>query len=215
MTRTHRLIGGCALALALAACAADPAPSAEPAADSASTSSSEGQPASYRSTTFTVPFQVEVPGWLPAQPSTEESNFVTWESTSADRKVRMLVPVSVFRPGETAPSAPPEDYLGYLLDQARAGGEFADQKTVEVDGRQVTLLTATSSSELDGSLGCQSQGMAAEDCWGLQPDLVLRIAVIPLEGSTLLAWCRTVRGEPGQEALLADFEQMLSTLRLG
>jgi hypothetical protein len=214
MTRTHRLIGGCALALALAACAADPAPSAGPTADGAAAGSS-AQPASYRSTAFTVPFEVEVPGWLPAQPSTEESNFVTWESTSADRKVRMLVPVSVFRPGETAPSAPPEDYLGYLLGQAQPGGEFTDQKTVEVDGRQATLLTATSTNALDGSLGCQSEGMAAEDCWGLQPDLVLRIAVIPLEGSTLLAWCRTVRDEPGQEALLADFEQMLSTLRLG
>jgi hypothetical protein len=206
----------CAMALVLTACAAGPAASAGPTTAGRSASGSDARSATYSSTTFVVPFEVEVPGWLPAQPSVEESNFVTWESTSEDRKVRMLVPVTVYLPGETTPSPPPADYLPYLLGQAQSGGEFTDQETVQVDGREATLLTATTGSGgLDGSLGCQSEGMAAEDCWGLQPDLTLRIAVIPLDGTTLLAWSRTVRDDPGSDDQIADFDQMISTLQLG
>src|SRR4051794_30624781 len=97
----------CAMALVLTACAAGPAASAGPTIAGRSASSSDARSATYSSTTFAVPFDVDLPGWLPAQPSTEEPNFVTWESTAEDRKVRMLLPVVVYRPGEVQASVPP------------------------------------------------------------------------------------------------------------
>ena len=215
MTFTRRTTALCCafgLTLSASACWDDPAPSpAAPAGEDASPGTGAG---TFSSDTFSVPFDVEIPSWLPADPSAEESHFVTWESTTEDRKVRMLVPVSVYVPGQAQPTPPPADYLGYLRSQEAAGASLTDEKAVDLDGRNVTLLTATTDRALDGDLGCQAEGMAAEDCWGLQPDLLLRIAVIPLDDSTLVAWSRAVRDEPGTEEQFADFDAMVASLEL-
>jgi hypothetical protein len=216
MTRSrHWAAAGCVLTLALSAtaCGDDPAPAAAPRA-SADSSPAPASPATFHSETFSVPFDVDVPAWLPAEPSVEETRFVTWESTSEDRKVRVLLPISVYRPGDTYTTPPPVDYLTYLREQAASGAEFTDETAVEVAGRSATLVTAGTDRAIDGSLGCPADGMTATDCFGLQPDLLLRLAVVPLDAGTLLIWARGVLGDPGIDEQFADFDEMLTSLEL-
>src|SRR5215210_6681721 len=141
MSHRRRPAAWCALALTVAVtgCAADATPTAgaanSEAADSEAANSRAADDATdYRSQEFSVPFEVQVPTWLPVEPSEETANFLTWESTSEDRKVRMLVPVSVYRPGDTAPTPPPEDYLAYLRGQSAVGGSFTHEVSLDVSG---------------------------------------------------------------------------------
>ena len=108
------------------------------------------------------------------------------------------------------PRLPPDDYAAYLLGQAADGAEFTDITNTTVDGRPATLVTATVADSLDGSLGCPETGMTAHDCFGLQPDLTLRIAVIDVGDETLLVWVRDIRGAPAE---YATFDAMLASLR--
>jgi hypothetical protein len=199
------------IAWALAACGGG---------SNSSTTSKPATPAStpattYASKLFVVPFDATPPAWLSAKPNAELANFVTWETTDAARAIRFLVPVKLYRPGSTATTAVPKDYLAYLLSQATQGGRFTDVAKTSVGGRPATILTATTSEQLEGSLGCPKAGMAAEDCYGLQPDLVLRMAVVNLGDQTLLAWLRTSRSATVQDRATASasFEQMLASVR--
>ena len=66
---------------------------------------------------------------------------------------------------------------------------------------------------LSGSLGCPKVGAdPSEGCFGFQPELSLRIAVIPVGNSTLLAWARTSNPNP-DKAFFAMFETMLNSVR--
>jgi hypothetical protein len=126
-----------------------------------------------------------------------------------------MVPVSVYQPGATTSTPPPPDYLAYLLSQRAHGARFSDQRTTTVGGWPATIVTANTAKGLDGSIGCQTKGLTAGDCFGLQPDLTLRIAVIDADGRTLLAWLRHGKtGDPGDaKTEFASFEQMLSSIR--
>ena len=141
-------------------------------------------PTPYVSTSFVVPFEVTPPEWAAPEPAAELPNFVTWEGSAVDRGIRFLVPVNVYLPGETSPTAPPDDYLAYLLSQAEHGATFEDVVETTVDGRPATVDDRDDTDSLDGSLGCQEEGMFAADCFGLQPDLILRIAVIDTDDRT-------------------------------
>ena len=68
---------------------------------------------------------------------------------------------------------------------------------------------------MDGVLGCQKPGLAAGDCFGLQPDLTLRIAVVDVSGKTLLIWERTAESasDADKAANVQTFEDMLATVR--
>jgi hypothetical protein len=115
---------------------------------------------------------VIVPDLFPTEATTDTANFVTWETgTEGDPAVRFLVPVNVYVPGETEATPPPADYLTYLLGQSKDGATFSDQSETTVDGRPATLVTATVEDSLDGSLGCPTEDVAADECFGLQPDL--------------------------------------------
>ena len=107
-------------------------------------------------------------------------------------------------------ASPPDDYAAYLLGQAADGAEFTDITNTTVDGRPATLVTANVADSLDGSLGCPETGMTAHDCFGLQPDLTLRIAVIDTGDETLLVWVRDIRGAPAE---YATFDAMLASIR--
>jgi hypothetical protein len=185
-----------------------------------STASKPATPASTAATTyaskgFVLPFDATPPAWLSTTPPVELPNFVTWETKDATRAVRFLVPVNVYRPGGTATTATPQDYLAYLLGQAKHGGRFTDVAKTSVGDRQATIVTATTSKKLDGSLGCPKAGMAAGDCYGLQPDLVLRIAVVTVGDKTLLVWLRTSHNATVEDRTTAStsFEQMLASVR--
>jgi hypothetical protein len=80
--------------------------------------------------------------------------------------------------------------------------------TKTVDGVQATLVTAKATQSLEGSLGCPTIGAdRAQDCFGLQPDVALRIAVLDVGGKPLLIWARTDVQSPD-----AAFEDMLATV---
>ena len=147
------------------------------------------------------------------EPAAELPNFVTWEGSEVDRGIRFLVPVNVYLPGATSPTAPPDDYLAYLLGQSEHGATFEDVVETTVDGRPATVMTATTPSSLDGSLGCQEEGMFAADCFGLQPDLILRIAVIDTDAGPLLIWVRDIRGADDRDIEYESFDEMLASLR--
>ena len=128
--------------------------------------------------------------------------------------MRFLLPVDVYVPGETEATPPPADYLTYLLGQSEDGATFSDQSETTVDGMPATLVTVTVEDSLDGSLGCPAEDVAAEECYGLQPDLTLRMAVIDAGDSTLLAWLRHAGTEETGDATgeFAAFEDMLATV---
>ena len=205
-----------------AACAG---PSASPSATasteassppvSPSPSASEPVGERYTTTSFAVPLTVIVEPLLKSPPISDTTNLLTWDAAADDNeKIRFLIPVEVYPPGGS-PGPPPADYLAYLLGQASYGAEFTDQSTMTVDGHAATLMTATTATGLNGSLGCPELGMDPGDeaCFGLQSEFILRIAVIDMGGgTTLLAWARTGIEAPDDE-FNAMFERMLANLK--
>ena len=117
----------------------------------------------------------------------------------------------MYPPSSAVATSPPKDYLAFLLGQTDQGAHFTDETKTTVGGRPATVVTATSDKHLDGSIGCPEASMAAPDCFGLQPDLNLRIAVIDTGDTTLLVWLRNNVGV--DEAMeLESFDQMLSSI---
>ena len=174
-------------ALVLGACGGD-SKDAE-AVGASSTAASPG--GTYSTQAFILPFDVTVPDLFPTEATTDTANFVTWETgTEGYPAVRFLLPVDVYVPGETQATPPPADYLTYLLGQSEVGATFSDRSETTVDGMPATLVTVTVDHALDGSLGCPAEGIEADECFGLQPDVTLRMAVIDAGDSTLLAWLR-------------------------
>ena len=51
-------------------------------------------------------------------------------------------------------------------------------------------MTAAVDEALDGSVGCPAEEVEADECYGLQPDRTVRMAVIDTGDATLLAWLR-------------------------
>ena len=171
-------------------------------------------PTVYSSKAFVVPFDVTPPTWQPSAPNVEQSNFVTWESPDGTRAVRFLVPVNVYPPGGTSTTPPPQPYIAYLLAQKDHGANFTDVTEAYVGGRPATIVTARTSDSLDGGIGCPKAGMAADDCFGLQPENVLRIAVIDFADKTLLIWLRLRNMVPGDRTTeIKSFEKMLTSVR--
>ena len=197
-------------------CSPDAALEFTPRESQPATASPAGHPESgtYASTTFLVPFDVTPPGWLGARPHIEQPNFVTWEPPELPA-VRFLVPVNVYQPGDKEASDPPTEYLAYLLGQTSHGAHFTDQATRTIGGLPATLVTATTDSALDGSLGCPATKTPAAECFGLQPDLALRIAILEVHGKPLLIWLRLAKNADAADttARIAAFEHMLSGLR--
>jgi len=210
--RWSALFGVCAL-LAAAGCEADSPP--QTTSPSAGSTARVADPSTtYASTAFVLPFDVTRPDWLPTEAMVDQPNFVTGESTDGTRAVRFLVPVSVYEPGSSEPTPVPPDYLSYLLDQVDQGGAFTDVTETSVGGRPATVVTATTENPIDGALGCPDDGLTAGDCYGLQPDLVLRLAVVDVDEGPLLIWLRSSRdADPeGLAADVADFEAMLASV---
>ena len=98
------------------------------------------------------------------------------------------------------------------MSQADHGAIFSDVIETTVDGFPATVVTATTDQSIDGGLGCQADGLAAEDCFGLQPDLSLRLAVVEVGDQPLLIWVRDIRGV---DAEYDTFDAMLSSLHFG
>jgi hypothetical protein len=210
-----------ALALLAAAGCSSGGSTAAPAKAPASSPSLPAGP-TYASKAFAVPLTITVPAsYFKAQPNADTSTFLTWHTGSTElegrfHRVRFLLPVALYRPGQTTPETPPKDYLAYLRGLSRQGVTLADEKKITVDGHRATLMTVTTEHSLPGAEGCpQTQGVpdAAEDCYGPQPEAPVRLAVIDVSGRTLLAWAAINTGAPDESAFFAEFEAMLSSVR--
>ena len=70
-------------------------------------------------------------------------------------------------------------------------------------------MTATTDRGLDGSLGCQAEGLIAADCYGLQPNFTVRLAVVEVGDQPLLIWVRDIGGV---ESEYDTFDEMLASL---
>ncbi len=144
-----------------------------------------------------------------------------WNAPSGQRKMRFLVPVVTWAPGASSPTSPPADFVHYLRGQAKNGIHLSHEAGITVDGHPATLLTVTSDPTkpdgfYDGSAGCisRNEDQGSEDgCFGFQPDLAIRLAVVPLGGKTLLAWARPDDGAPSAgTAFTRGFESMLHSI---
>ena len=166
---------------------------------------------------FIMPFDVMVPDLLPTEATTDTANFVTWETgTQGAPAVRFLLPVDVYVPGDTEASPPPDDYRPTCSARVRTGDVL---RSIRNDGRRVAshTVTATVEDNLDGSFGCPAEDVAADECYGLQPEVTVRMAVIDAGDSTLLAWLRHSGTEEDGDATgeFAAFEDMLASVSFG
>jgi hypothetical protein len=205
--------------MTIAACGSDGKPSTagEPSAPASATAPAGTAPAgtsAYSTRYFTTAVDLAVPSWLELAPAEEAERFVTWASSDGSRAVRILSPVVVYPPGSAATAPVPDDYVAYLTSQADHGGHLTDREDTSVDGHPATVVTATTDQPLDGSLGCPEVGVAAPDCFGLQPDLVLRIAVVTTDQGPLLIWLRNrVEDQPDMTAEAQRFDALLAGIR--
>jgi len=188
-------------------------------------SSDQGKPAAsdtpanaksqqYETKKFVVPLSAAVDTRvLNAEPALDSKNLLFWDALySIDKKVRFLVPVEI-RSDSGSRVAPPKDYLRYLRGLSKRGAKFADASHMTVDGRAATLLTATTRKHLDAALGCPVAGADIhEECFGIQPDIIERIAIIEGSRSPLVAWAR-IPAEAPDPAFERAFEAMLKTIR--
>jgi hypothetical protein len=181
-----------------------------------SSPSSTAPPSTYASKAFAVPLTVTVGSWLASPPNPDSRNLLSWDATNRSTdKVRFLVPVDLYRPHTSVPASVPPDYLAYLRGLTKYGATFSDVVKTTVDGHPATMMSVTTdaSEGIDGAIGCPATDSdQAEGCFGVEPDLILRIAVIPVGKTTLLAWERTAKDSPDQ-AYIASFEKMLQSVR--
>jgi hypothetical protein len=205
--------------LALAGCGAAPASGGTSPAAASSSEAAEA----YSTSQFAVPLTVSVGTELDGpSPAADTAHLLVWDGTADGTKVRFLLPAVTYPPGTAQPMAPPEDFLAYLHEQEQHGLELTDATPWTVGGRPATVLTAASRDApegfYNGSLGCVAAGTSRDDadaCFGVQPDLELRLAVVDLGDTTLLAWARTNAGDPDAAAFYAEFEHMLDSVRFG
>jgi hypothetical protein len=222
MATTHRRTIGvilCAAAIvAVSGCGGGGGVTTSPPPTSmASTPSAAVQ--TYSSKAFVLPLTVTVDAALKSPPNPDSPNLLSWDSAQPDEGgVRFLVPVELYRPGRSLPEPPPkdyEDYLTYLQGLTKNGAKLSSTTKITVDGHPATLMTVTTDTGIDRSFGCAERGSdKGEGCFGPQPDLLLRMAVIEMGETTLLAWARVSKDNPDQ-AFVAMFEQMLTTVRFG
>jgi hypothetical protein len=171
----------------------------------------------YETQHFMPAMTVEPPSWLPPEPALDEEHLLTWVGTGpdVDRAVRFVSPVGLYdpalHPGRLSPL--PKDYVTYLLGLSQYGAHISAPTTLDVDGHPATVVTASTETGLGGSLGCQATDLSPEDCFGLQEFALLRLAVIDVDGTTLLAWARTVPGSPDSEHDFAALEDLLGDVR--
>lgn len=189
---------------------------ANAATASPSSPSSTAPQTTYDSKAFVLPLTVTVDSWLTSPPNPDSRNLLSWDAVNGSTdKIRFLVPVDLYRPRSSVAEGVPRDYMTYLGGLTKYGVELSNVVKTTVDGHPATLMSVTTdaSEGIDGALGCPRAGAdQSEGCFGIQPDLIVRIAVIPVGTTTLLAWERTDKAFPNK-AYVTSFEKMLQSVR--
>ncbi len=217
--RRRAMITLCGLILLAVSGCGNSAKTSAPATTSATPASSAANQ-TYSSKAFVVPLTVTVDAGLKSPPNPDSPNLLSWDAAASDvdNAVRFFVPVIVYPPGSDTPQAPPKNYLQYLQSQTKDGAELSKVTKITVDGHPATLMNVTTSRPegfLSGSIGCSERTADKHDgdrCRGIQPDYLLRMAVIDLGETTLLTWARMHKDNP-DPAFVAMFERMLTTVR--
>jgi hypothetical protein len=159
---------------------------------------------------------------LTSPPNSESTNLVSWADATpgSDNAVRFLVPVEIYRPRSAAPEAPPKDFASFLHGLTGDSAQISDVSDITVAGHTGTIMNLSRfedeshpSGFLDGALGCPQQGADQFDgCFGPQPDLLLRLALVDVDEHTLLAWARVSKSAP-DAAFIKMFEEMLTSIQ--
>lgn len=200
-------------ALFLTACAGDSPGSRSVAPTKRAAVTAPAAP-TYSTHYFDPPIDVVVPSWLDAAPDEDTAHFVTFASSDGSRAVRILRPVVVYRPGSSAAVPVPKDYVDYLL--AAPGAHLTNRVNTTVDRHPTMVVTATTERSLDGTLGCPRTGIRPAECYGLQPEFILRVAVITTDQGPLLVWLRlNVDSEPDMGIEAERFDALLAGLHFG
>ena len=202
------------VAVTAGGCGADDS-SSDQAKPAASGTPASAKSQEYETKKFVVPFTAAVDTKvLDGEPAVDSKNLLFWEGTQTlDEKVRFLVPVEIYRSDSDSRVAPPKNYLRYLRRLSKRGAKFSDASRITVDGRAATLLTATTRKHLDATLGCPvAGGDIHEECFGIQPEVIARIAVIEGGRRPLVAWAR-IPVEAPDPAFERAFEAMLKPIR--
>jgi hypothetical protein len=200
-----------AAVLLLTSCTAS-TPSAPPAATTPATRPASQPGTSYASTSFAVPFDVDLPSWVTPGAKVEERDFVTWDGAGGTA-LRVMHPVQVDSPAGGAPRPVPADLLGWLRSLSRFGVRLTDVQRVEAGSYPATLLTVTTRSSVDGSIGCPRLDLPPEDCIGPQPELALRMALLKIRGEQLVIWLRDASDARALTAYSRSFASMIESLR--
>jgi hypothetical protein len=205
-----------AVLLALTSCTA--APMTRAAAPKTPTATSTvSRSTTWETKRFSAPFTVTVDRTILQEKPIEGPNLVSWNGLINQRKIRFLVPASIWVPGAASPSAPPKDYLAYLHDEVSNGIQLSNESSTTVDGHHATLVTVATDPTrpdgyYDGSTGCidrdEDESSKEADCFGFQANIEMRlVAVVPLRGRTLLAWARSEN-----DAHSADFNRAFESM---
>jgi hypothetical protein len=100
----------------------------------------------------------------------------------------------------------------YLRSLRRAGASIGNVKATAVARRRVTLMTITTRRALVDALGCQTRAASPAECYGLQTELALRVAVIAVRGRTIVSWARAAVSSPTRAKFFADYDAMIAHL---
>jgi hypothetical protein len=177
----------------------------------------------FTSTSFGVPFSVDLPAWTDqlsstTSPTSEAPGWVTWNrcpdpeteciglsfnrySTVNRDGVRTPVTVSSYY-----------DYLKSLAadDQIDITGE----QPATVDGRPAIVLTITGKEDLPNGLGCHRDG----SCDQFFPGVPGRYAIVDTQGldpqgAVLVLWTRSGAVAAAESTWLDDFDKTLASFR--
>jgi len=157
----------------------------------------------------------------------DDKHLLKWEGQN-DTRIRFLLPASVYpyidttetpRSAYPTPIDPPRNYVQYLMKHSRLGVKIDDVVKTRVGGRSATLMSVAlphpswaTEGGLDGSLGCPEKGMEpSEECFGIQPGGPIRLAVINVNGTTLVVWAGT--SEQAGPSIAKTFAQVLRTVK--
>ena len=150
----------------------------------------------YSTSKFQVPLDVDTPTWLQGPPTIEGTTYLTWAtSPDEDPAVRFLVPTTLIQPGAAEATPAPDGYLEYLRGLVPAGVILEDEEDITIGGLPATIVTVTSSKDLEGALGCTGPDVG-DDCLGYLIELRLRMAILNVGANTLLIWGRSYRDSP-------------------
>lgn len=155
-----------------------------------------------------------MPPYLKATPDEESAHFVTFFAADGTRAIRIMNPVALYPPGSAKATAVPADYATYLDTLAAAGVQLTNRIETTVDGHRAVVVTAASSTSLDGSIGCQAANLEAAVCFGVGEDVIVRLTAIDTGAGPLLMWMRLrVADSPDLAVAATDFAAFLEGVR--